>query len=80
MPRDEIFITIKLWNTHKPNAKEGLPRSLDALGVDNLELYVGRSREIVCKADIDRFHQLIHWPVRLVPVSALLLIAQSPRS
>jgi glycerol 2-dehydrogenase (NADP+) len=38
--REDIFITSKLWNTHHPNAKEGLQKTLDALGTDYLDLYV----------------------------------------
>jgi glycerol 2-dehydrogenase (NADP+) len=53
VPRSEIFITSKLWNTHQVNVKEGLQKTLDNLNVEYLDLY------------------LIHWPVRLVPVSAL---------
>lgn len=41
MPREEIFITSKLWNTHHPNVKEGLQKTLEALGTDYLDLYVG---------------------------------------
>lgn len=40
VPRKDIFITSKLWNTHHPNAKEGLQKTLDALGTDYLDLYV----------------------------------------
>lgn len=40
VPRGDIFITSKLWNTHHPNVKEGLQRTLDALGTDYLDLYV----------------------------------------
>ncbi|KAL4812326.1 NADP-dependent oxidoreductase domain-containing protein [Aspergillus spinulosporus] len=40
VPREEIFITSKLWNTHQPNVKEGLQKTLDALGVDYLDLYL----------------------------------------
>ena len=40
IPREEIFLTSKLWNTHHPNVKEGLQKTLDALGVDYLDLYV----------------------------------------
>lgn len=42
VPREEIFLTSKLWNTHQPNVKEGLQKTLDALGVDYLDLYVRR--------------------------------------
>lgn len=42
VPREEIFLTSKLWNTHHPNVKEGLQKTLDALGVDYLDLYVSR--------------------------------------
>ncbi|TDZ31473.1 D-galacturonate reductase [Colletotrichum spinosum] len=40
IPREDIFITSKLWNTHHPNAKEGLQKTLDALGTDYLDLYL----------------------------------------
>lgn len=40
VPRSEIFITSKLWNSHHPNAKEGLKKTLAALGTDYLDLYV----------------------------------------
>lgn len=40
VPREDIFITSKLWNTHQPNVKEGLQKTLDALGTDYLDLYV----------------------------------------
>lgn len=75
IPRKDIFITSKLWNTHHPNAREGLQKTLDALDTDYLDLYVrrfflyrlqsGAVLHIRPKAD----GQLIHWPVRLVPVS-----------
>jgi glycerol 2-dehydrogenase (NADP+) len=40
VPRGDIFITSKLWNTHQANVKEGLQKTLDALGTDYLDLYV----------------------------------------
>ncbi|WWC87441.1 uncharacterized protein L201_002330 [Kwoniella dendrophila CBS 6074] len=40
VPREEIFITSKLWNTHQPNVVEGLQKTLDALGTDYLDLYL----------------------------------------
>ncbi|KAL4947606.1 NADP-dependent oxidoreductase domain-containing protein [Aspergillus filifer] len=40
VPRKDIFITSKLWNTHQPNVKEGLQRTLIALGTDYLDLYL----------------------------------------
>ncbi|KAI9265345.1 NADP-dependent oxidoreductase domain-containing protein [Helicostylum pulchrum] len=47
VPREEIFITSKLWNTHhrKEYVKSAVKASLKALGVDYLDLY------------------LVHWPV-----------------
>lgn len=44
VPREEIFLTSKLWNTHHPNVKEGLQKTLDALDVDYLDLYVSFHR------------------------------------
>ncbi|KAF4296020.1 hypothetical protein CNMCM8686_002790 [Aspergillus fumigatus] len=40
VPRENIFITSKLWNTHQPNVAEGLQKTLDALGTDYLDLYL----------------------------------------
>lgn len=40
VPRSELFITSKLWNTHQDNVKQGLQRTLDDLGTDYLDLYV----------------------------------------
>jgi glycerol 2-dehydrogenase (NADP+) len=40
IPREEIFVTSKMWNTFHPNAAEGLRRSLEDLGVGYLDLYV----------------------------------------
>lgn len=40
VPREEIFLTSKLWNTDHPNVKEGLEKTLKALDVDYLDLYV----------------------------------------
>jgi glycerol 2-dehydrogenase (NADP+) len=42
VPRSDIFITSKLWNTHQDDAKAGLQRTLDALGTDYLDLYVSQ--------------------------------------
>lgn len=42
VPREGIFITSKLWNTDQPDVKNGLQKSLDALGTDYLDLYVRR--------------------------------------
>ncbi|KAJ4003156.1 hypothetical protein NW766_012474 [Fusarium irregulare] len=39
VPREEIFLTSKLWNTHHPNVAEGLKKTLDALDVEYLDLY-----------------------------------------
>lgn len=47
VPREEIFLTSKLWNTHHPNVKEGLQKTLDSLGVDYLDLYVSLGHAIV---------------------------------
>ncbi|KFZ02022.1 hypothetical protein V500_00472 [Pseudogymnoascus sp. VKM F-4518 (FW-2643)] len=40
VPREEIFVTSELWNTHQPNVKKGLQKTLDALGTDYLDLYL----------------------------------------
>jgi diketogulonate reductase-like aldo/keto reductase len=77
--RGDIFITGKLWNTDHPNAEEGLQKTLKALDTDYLDLYVSISPYALSLffTNIDR--QLIHWPVRLVPVSIITLKAdQTP--
>ncbi|KAL9539020.1 hypothetical protein MBANPS3_010516 [Mucor bainieri] len=50
VPRSEIFVTSKLWNTHhrKEYVKSAVKASLEALGLDYLDLY------------------LIHWPVSFI--------------
>ncbi|KAG2197997.1 NADP-dependent oxidoreductase domain-containing protein [Mucor mucedo] len=50
VPREDIFITSKLWNTHhrKEYVKSAVKASLKALGVDYLDLY------------------LVHWPVSFI--------------
>ncbi|CAK7235705.1 hypothetical protein SBRCBS47491_009386 [Sporothrix bragantina] len=40
VPREDIFLTSKLWNTDHPNVAEGLEKSLKSLGVDYLDLYL----------------------------------------
>lgn len=57
MPREEIFLTSKLWNTHHPNVKEGLQKTLEALGVDYLDLYVSR-RCVIVAAAVQHFHRV----------------------
>jgi glycerol 2-dehydrogenase (NADP+) len=47
VPREEIFITSKLWNTFHPNAVESLTRSLRDLGTDYLDLYVSTRQHVV---------------------------------
>ena len=43
IPREDIFITSKLWNAFHSNATESLERSLRDLGTDYLDLYVSGS-------------------------------------
>ncbi|EFE32289.1 aldehyde reductase I (ARI), putative [Trichophyton benhamiae CBS 112371] len=54
VPREEVFLTSKLWNTHhRPEYVEAAcDRTLRDLGVDYLDLY------------------LMHWPVAFVPGEA----------
>lgn len=40
VPRKDIFLTSKLWNTDHPNVKEGLEKTLKALDVEYLDLYL----------------------------------------
>ncbi|KAL2835335.1 NADP-dependent oxidoreductase domain-containing protein [Aspergillus pseudoustus] len=40
IPREEIFITSKVWNTHQDNVAEGLAQTLKDLQTDYLDLYL----------------------------------------
>ncbi|KAJ8113241.1 hypothetical protein OPT61_g4589 [Boeremia exigua] len=40
VPRKDIFITSKLWNTHQDDAAAGLQRTLEDLDTDYLDLYL----------------------------------------
>ncbi|KAI1086673.1 protein GCY [Rostrohypoxylon terebratum] len=40
VPREEIFITSKVWNTQQDNVKVGLEKTLKDLDVDYLDLYL----------------------------------------
>ncbi|KAJ5833298.1 hypothetical protein N7474_001609 [Penicillium riverlandense] len=40
IPRKEIFITSKVWNTHQSNVAEGLAQTLKDLQTDYLDLYL----------------------------------------
>jgi len=51
IPREEIFITGKLWNTHHPDAAAGLKMTLDGLGTDYLDLYVSSKQEPIVQAN-----------------------------
>lgn len=51
VPRSEIFITSKVWNTHQPNVADGLRQTLEALQTDYLDLYVSSFRFLVFTAD-----------------------------
>ncbi|GLA46275.1 hypothetical protein AnigIFM63604_009747 [Aspergillus niger] len=51
VPRKDIFITSKLWNTHHPNVKEGLQKTLDSLGTDYLDLYNETSELLPVNSD-----------------------------
>ncbi len=40
IPRDEIFVTTKLWNNRQTDAPAALAESLDKLGLDHVDLYL----------------------------------------
>lgn len=40
VPRDEIFVTTKLWNGDQTRAREAFEESLDRLGLDRIDLYL----------------------------------------
>ncbi len=40
IPRDDLFITTKLWNGDQPKARDALSASLDRLGLEHVDLYL----------------------------------------
>ena len=40
VPRDEIFVTTKLWNNRQTDAPAALAESLEKLGLDHVDLYL----------------------------------------
>lgn len=40
IPRDELFITTKLWNGDQPKARDAISASLDRLGLEHVDLYL----------------------------------------
>ena len=40
IPRDELFITTKLWNDRQTDAEAAFDESLDRLGLDHVDLYL----------------------------------------
>lgn len=40
IPREELFVTTKLWNTQQRNPKEALEQSLERLGLEYVDLYL----------------------------------------
>lgn len=40
IPRDEIYVTTKLWNTRHDDADAALSESLEKLGLDHVDLYL----------------------------------------
>ncbi|MEB4615484.1 aldo/keto reductase [Leucobacter sp. M11] len=40
IPREEIYVTTKLWNDRQGDAKAALSESLDKLGLDRVDLYL----------------------------------------
>jgi 2,5-diketo-D-gluconate reductase A len=40
IPRDDIYITTKLWNGDQPKARDAISSSLDRLGLEHVDLYL----------------------------------------
>lgn len=40
VPRDELFVTTKLWNSDQTRGEEAFQESLDKLGLDRVDLYL----------------------------------------
>jgi 2,5-diketo-D-gluconate reductase A len=40
IPRDDLYITTKLWNGDQPKARDAISSSLDRLGLEHVDLYL----------------------------------------
>jgi 2,5-diketo-D-gluconate reductase A len=40
IPRDDLYITTKLWNGDQPHARDAISSSLDRLGLEHVDLYL----------------------------------------
>lgn len=40
IPRDDLYITTKLWNGDQPKARDAISASLDRLGLEHVDLYL----------------------------------------
>jgi 2,5-diketo-D-gluconate reductase A len=40
IPRDDLYITTKLWNGDQPTARDAISSSLDRLGLEHVDLYL----------------------------------------
>ncbi|TGK07832.1 aldo/keto reductase [Leptospira semungkisensis] len=61
IPRDELFITTKLWNGDQKNPRKAIEESLKSLGLDRVDLYlihfpVGSTRKQAWK-ELEKFYK-----------------------
>jgi 2,5-diketo-D-gluconate reductase A len=58
IPRDDLYITTKLWNGDQPKARDAISSSLDRLGLEHVDLYLIHWPAAVRGTYIDAWKQL----------------------
>jgi 2,5-diketo-D-gluconate reductase A len=58
IPRDDLYITTKLWNGDQPKARDAISSSLDRLGLEHVDLYLIHWPAAVRGTYIDAWTQL----------------------
>jgi 2,5-diketo-D-gluconate reductase A len=58
IPRDDLYITTKLWNGDQPKARDAISSSLDRLGLEHVDLYLIHWPAAVRGTYVDAWTQL----------------------
>ena len=58
IPRDDLYITTKLWNGDQPKARDAISGSLDRLGLEHVDLYLIHWPAAVRGTYVDAWTQL----------------------
>ena len=58
IPRDDLYVTTKLWNGDQPKARDAISSSLDRLGLEHVDLYLIHWPAAVRGTYVDAWTQL----------------------